>query len=115
MKKRKGYIIVLVVLALVILGSLAYNMTFNSKHREISKEDAAYQIAADELQYFFANNETSLVQKYMDKVLEVSGIITEIEEYSIVLDKRVMVNFLPNPKYVFKTLYNGTYILFFHW
>ncbi|WP_343488328.1 hypothetical protein [Allomuricauda sp. d1] len=96
MKKRRLYIIGLVVLALAILAGVAYNMTFNSKHREISKEEATFQIAADELQYFFANNEASSVQKYMDEVLEVSGTITEVEQNSIVLDKRVMVNFLAN-------------------
>ncbi len=102
MKNKKGYIIGLFVLALIILAGFAYDMTFNSKHREISKEDAAFQIAADELQYFFANNEASSVQKYMDEVLEVSGTITEIEENSVVLDKRVMVSFLPDPEYVFE-------------
>ena len=102
MKKRKLYVLMWIVLALLVLAGFAYQMTFNPKHREIEKEEVTFQIAADELQYLFANNEESSVQKYMDQVLEVSGEITEIEEKSIVLDKRVLVNFLPSSEDNFK-------------
>ena len=93
MKKRTIYLIGMVVAGITILG-FSLNSTFNPKHRVISEEKAAFLIPADELQYFFANNEQTAVEKYMDHVLEVSGQITEVGEQSIVLDKRVQVNFL---------------------
>lgn len=102
MKKRRSYIIGLVVLAIAVLGGFAYNMTFNAKHREIAKEEVDFTIAADELLYLFANDEEASVQKYMDKVLQISGNITEVELQSIVLDSRVQVNFSPNSESNFK-------------
>lgn len=93
MKKKLGIAVIGLLVGVVALG-LLLNATFNPKPRVIANEKAAFQIPADELQYFFANNEETASQKYMDKVLEVLGEVTEIEGKSIVLDNRVLVNFL---------------------
>lgn len=90
---KKVLIVIGLLIGLVFLG-FALNATFNPKHRDIKTESASFLIPADDLQYFFANNENEAVQKYMDKVLEVSGQVTEATKNSIVLDKRVHVNFL---------------------
>ena len=78
MRRRRPFIIGLMVLVLALLGGLAYNMTFHPKHREIAKEVPAFQLGADELHYLFANDEATAVPKYMDQVLQVSGSITEM-------------------------------------
>ena len=93
MKKKLGIAITGLLVGVVALGFIL-NATLNPKPRVIANEKAAFLIPADELQYFFANNEETASQKYMDKVLEVSGQVTEIEGKSIVLDNRVLVNFL---------------------
>lgn len=95
MRRRRPFIVGLMVLVLALLGGLVYNMTFHPKHREIAKEAPAFQLGADELHYLFANDEATAVPKYMDQVLQVSGTVTEMEETNIVLDQRVLVNFLP--------------------
>ena len=81
---------------LVGLASLGFvlNSILNPTHRDIKAERASFLVPAAELQYFFAENEVEAVGKYMDKVLEVSGQITEVAPNSIILDKRVQVNFL---------------------
>ncbi|MFC4218929.1 hypothetical protein [Flagellimonas marina] len=66
----------------------------NPKPRVIANEKAAFLVPADELQYFFASNAEIASEKYLDQVLEVSGEVTEVAGKSIVLDNRVMVNFL---------------------
>lgn len=93
MNKKLGVAIMGLLVGVVALG-FVLNATFNPKPRIIANEKAAFLIPADELQYFFANNEETASQKYMDKVLEVSGEVTEIEGKSVVLDNRVLVNFL---------------------
>ena len=93
MKKKLGIAVIGLLVGVIALG-LLLNATFNPKPRVIANEKAAFQIPADELQYFFANNEETASQKYMDRVLEVLGEVTEIEGKSIVLDNRVLVNFL---------------------
>ena len=93
MKKKLGIAVIGLLVGVIALG-LLLNATFNPKPRVIANEKAAFQIPADELQYFFANNDVTASQKYMDKVLEVFGEVTEVDEKSIVLDNRVLVNFL---------------------
>ena len=88
MKKKLGIAVIGLLVGVVALG-LLLNATFNPKPRVIANEKAAFQVPADELQYFFANNEETASQKYMDKVLEVLGEVTEIDGKSIVLEQGV--------------------------
>ncbi len=101
MKKKLAIAITGLLVGVAALGFLL-NETLNPKRRVIANEKAAFLIPADELQYFFANNEEVASQKYMDQVLEVSGEVTEVEGKSIVLDNRVLVNFLTDTQ-------NGAY------
>jgi hypothetical protein len=95
MKKKLTLAIIGLLVGIGALGVIL-NSTFNPKPRVIAKEKVAFTIPADELQYFFAHNEQVAIEKYMDQVLEISGQVTEIGDQSIVLDKRVQVNFLSN-------------------
>lgn len=93
MKKKLILAIVGLIIGVAALGAIL-NFTFNPKPRIIANEKAAFFIPADQLQDFFANNEDTATQKYMDQVLKVSGVITEIEGKSVVLDHRVLINLL---------------------
>lgn len=93
MKKKLILAVVGLTVGVVALGAIL-NFTFNPKPRIIANEKAAFFIPADQLQNFFANNEETATQKYMDKVLKVSGEVTEFEGKSVILDNKVLINFL---------------------
>lgn len=81
---KKG---ILVVLVLVILGGLgAYFYVFNKPHRDPSSEMASYSLKATELAEEFSANQEAANQKYVDKVVEVSGTVMEITDTYIIMD-----------------------------
>ncbi|MEO0572341.1 MAG: hypothetical protein AAF039_11605 [Bacteroidota bacterium] len=93
MKKKLILAITGLIVGVVALGAIL-NFTFNPKPRVIANEKAAFFIPADQLRDSFTANEGNATVKYMDKVLKVSGKITAIEGKSVVLDDKVLVNFL---------------------
>ncbi len=93
MKKKKHIIIAIVVIAL-ITSVFVYNYVFNSKHRDIANENASITIKASEILVDFQKNESSATQKYLDKVIEVTGVVSEVEENTIVLNEAVALGFI---------------------
>ncbi|WP_417603670.1 OB-fold protein [Owenweeksia hongkongensis] len=81
---KKG---ILVIVVLVLLGGVgAYFYVFNKPHRDPSSETASYQISAEEIISDFRNNQEAANEKYVDKVVEVSGTAMEITDSYIIMD-----------------------------
>lgn len=74
-QKLRIVLIVLVLLALAGGGTMYY--MYNKPHRDISNESAEFVINAQKLALEFATDETAANQKYLDKVLLVSGRLVE--------------------------------------
>ncbi len=92
------YALISLAVLIILSGFVIYDKVFNPAHREIAKEPAAFTIAADELQFHFADNQATAAQKYIDKVVETHGAVTEIGPNTIVLEDRVQVYFLNDLK-----------------
>jgi len=95
MKKKKMRYIIIGLFAFTIASvMLIYNMVFNAEHRQIFAETTAFTMPAEDLQFHFANDEVNATNKYIDKVIETHGTITEIASTYVVLENRVQVDFL---------------------
>lgn len=92
MKKKRIIILTLFLLVLIVAG-LAYNYTFNSKHRDIASEEATITLSAKELYAHFESDEALATTNYLDKVIEIQGKITSNEDDEIVLSNQVQVRF----------------------
>lgn len=91
--------IVIGIAALVLLsGMVIYEKVFNAKHREIFEGPTEFTISADDLQFYFADNQKVATKKYMDKVIETYGSVTEVGDNTLVLEDRVQVYFLSDLK-----------------
>ncbi|WP_435624870.1 OB-fold protein [Flagellimonas sp.] len=93
MKTKKGITIVSAGALLVVIASfLAFNYMYKP-HRNIAEERASSSLSSTELHENFTNSVSSS-ESLVDKTVEVSGSITEIEEQTtIILDNRVQVDF----------------------
>lgn len=94
MGNRKQLIIGMVLIGILLLATLGYKITFDTKHRVIAEEQVDYVLTAKDLQANFTIDEQEAVGLYLDRVLQLSGQVTEVEEASVVLDDRVQINFL---------------------
>ena len=72
-------ILLITLLLLIAGGYVAYNM-YNKPHRDIAAESTDFKITADELYSQYELNEQASNEKYLDKVIEVSGKIEDIEK-----------------------------------
>lgn len=69
---------IIIAIALVaILGGIFGWMQYNKPHRDATSEKAAYQLTAAALFEAFELNEAEASEKYLDKLLEVSGTVSE--------------------------------------
>lgn len=94
--KRNQVVIIMLVFIVILVGGLVYNYTFNSKHRDIANEEAIITLSAKELYSHFEKDEALAITNYLDRVIELDGQITSVEDTEIVLDNRIQVSF--NPK-----------------
>lgn len=93
MKKSKKIILGIAFLFALLVASVVFNYVFLSEHRDIASEDASMRMAATALYADFASNETKATAQYLDKVIEIEGIITSIQPNEIILDNQVQVGF----------------------
>lgn len=52
---------------------------FNKPHKDVSKLKSEYVISANEIYSAFEENESYANEKYLDKIVEIRGIISQIE------------------------------------
>lgn len=88
MKKRKILIgISIVLLAVLIAAAYIYN-EYNRKHADTATLHPDYVLSATALLNQFAHDSASSSQKYMDRLLQVSGVIKQIDSID---DKNVVI------------------------
>lgn len=75
-----------ILLVLILLGaSIAYYL-YNKPHRDIVSEEAEIELSAADLSASYEKNTEQANNLYLDKVVKVTGNVTEYDEYAIVLD-----------------------------
>jgi len=92
--KRKTKIVLISLILVMTFGSFMFYQTFYAPHRDITSEKATLTITATTLQHAFAENDAKANKDYADKVIAVNGVITTIEQNTIMLDQVVQVDFL---------------------
>jgi tRNA_anti-like len=92
MKKK----ILLIGVVLLIGLSVGLYLYMYQDRRDVSAEEAKYSVTVLDLQSQFIKDLTGSNAKYLDKAIEVSGIVTSIDtaEHSVVLDEKLSAVFL---------------------
>ncbi len=93
MKGKKPYILLSIALLLIVLSIITYNYMYK-EHRNIATENVSFNVSASTL-----NSDLSLpdkASKYIDKVVQVHGTVTAIEQNDVVIDDKVQVSFIKN-------------------
>src|ERR1700753_980155 len=78
MLKKRTFFLVGIPLLLLLLFAWAYHL-YNKPHRSAAGEAATLSISADSLYRQYQSDEHSADQKYLGKVLEVTGTISDIQ------------------------------------
>ncbi|RSK39704.1 OB-fold protein [Mangrovimonas spongiae] len=82
-----------VILIILIVGAvIGYNYVFKN-HRNIETEKAQHTLTSKQVANEFSINPNSSQSKYLNKTIEVSGVITEINPNEIVIDNTIVCLF----------------------
>lgn len=85
---RKWYILV-VILLLCIVG---YNYIYKD-HRDIASEPVNFVVTSSSINKAFSQSPTISEKKYLNKTIEVSGVISELNKNDLTLDEHVFCAF----------------------
>ena len=90
---KKKVILIFLILAIIV----AYQYIYKS-HRDITTEEGSYTIAATDFFSEFKANEKGANAKYLDKTIEVTGDLSNIDAAtkSIVIDGKLFATFKSN-------------------
>lgn len=94
MKSMKRNWIALIIV-LIITTVIGYNYVYKD-HRDIESEQTEFTMSSVEINQLFSKNPTSAEQKFLNKTIEVSGLITDINSNDITIDDTVFCQFSNN-------------------
>lgn len=89
---KKKLLILLVVGAVV--GGAVYLYTFYKPHRNVQGEKSAFTLSSANLIGEFQTDQTAATEKYIDKVIEIAGTVTDVNASNATLDGSVYCSFL---------------------
>ena len=90
--KRKGLLISILIVSIVLIGGFIYTYMFGGEHRNIAKEEATITVSANKLHADFLANESLATTTYLDKVLEVTGITTSTQNGEVILEDKIQIS-----------------------
>jgi hypothetical protein len=73
---RKAIFIGLLVIILIIGAAVYY--VFNKPHRNVVKEEPSFSLSSDQLLADYSNDTVSANKKYLDKVIQLKGKVSDI-------------------------------------
>ncbi|TBN04414.1 hypothetical protein EYD45_07295 [Hyunsoonleella flava] len=91
MKKKTAYIIAFSVFTLGVLACAVYGYMYK-EHRDIATEEVDYSLSSNDLKNVMRTDSVS--GQFIDKVIKTEGVITSIEQNSVVLNNVIQVNFI---------------------
>ncbi len=82
----------IVFIILIIIGIVLYHYIYQD-HRNIESEEAEYKLVSKEIINEFKINPSDAETKYLNKTLEISGQISEINLNQITIDETIYCQF----------------------
>lgn len=78
----------ILIIVVILIGVIAYNYIYQ-KHRNISEENPEFIMKVDEIKNEFLSNSQDSEQKYLNKILEITGNLSEFNTKQLTLDQMV--------------------------
>jgi len=83
------------IIVLIITTVIGYNYVYQD-HRDIENEQTEFTMSSVEINQLFSKNSVAAEQKFLNKTIEVSGLITDINSNDITIDDKIFCQFSNN-------------------
>jgi len=84
---------IIVIIGILLLGAGIGYLYLYQGHRDISQEEAAYRLTAENLTLGFQKDTEAANRKYLNQVIEVTGIVKEVTDSTLLLEPGVFAVF----------------------
>ena len=84
------------ILPLFIIGVVVVYLTYNKPHKDFNKSRSEFTIESKDLIEFYQNDADNANTRYLDKILLLTGVITDIGTNIIILDNGIVCNLDPS-------------------
>lgn len=81
-----------ILIAIVIIAIVGYNYLYKD-HRNIESEKVQFSLTAQQIHSEFKNDIDLSQDKYLNKTMEISGLVSEKNETEITIDDKVFCQF----------------------
>ena len=90
---KKVKIIGALFVVVLIIGFSIFNYVFHGGARDLATEDAAFTVTSKNIIAEFAENVPAATNKYSDKAIVISGIVTAVSDSIVTIDNTIICNF----------------------
>lgn len=81
--------IIVALLLFVITVFLGYNYIMHGGGRDIQAEQSAFKVTSAQIKSEFAENIDNATNKYLNKTIEISGLVSSIKDSLVTLDETI--------------------------
>jgi len=85
----KKFKILAILLVVLIIGFFSYNYVMTGGGRDLEKEKSEFSVSGVQIFEDFSTNSESASKKYLNKAVEIRGIVTTVNQNVITLDGKV--------------------------
>ena len=96
--KKITWSLLRILIPLFIIGFTIIYFTYNKPHKDFNKAPSQFTIESKKLISFYQNNSEDANTKYLDKIILITGTITDFEENIIILDNGIVCTLDPSQK-----------------
>ena len=96
--KKITWSLLRILIPLFIIGFTIIYFTYNKPHKDFNKAPSQFTIESKKLISFYQNNSEDANTKYLDKIILITGTITDLEENIIILDNGIVCTLDPSQK-----------------
>ena len=79
LKKKSVRIVLFITIIFLVSGVIAGLYLYNKEHKDLTRVKADYVLEAHDLVIAFGTDEIAATEKYINKVIEVTGLVTWME------------------------------------
>ena len=96
--KKITWSLLRILIPLFIIGLTIIYFTYNKPHKDFNKTPLQFTIESKKLISFYQNSSEDANTKYLDKIILITGTITDLEENIIILDNGIVCTLDPSQK-----------------
>ena len=107
--KKTTWSFLRIFIPLLVTSIAVVYYTYNKPHRDFNKSPSQFTVESKKLISFYKNNLKEANSKYLDKIILITGVITDFEKDIIILDNGIVCT-LDSSQKIDDQIYTGSEI-----